>query len=94
MQLRHTDVLDVRGLSDEQVKLLEAFIAFLKTKHPVRPMVPAETEDEAEAKALEEQWTRFEERADRHFERLKKEVGETSDSVELLRQLREERANR
>jgi hypothetical protein len=49
-------------------------------------------DDVAQRKALREKWNRFDEGAEKVFQQLLIEVGTTSDSVEILRQLREERA--
>jgi len=50
--------------------------------------------DEIRRKELRTKWDKFDEGAEKVFQYLLSEIGKTSDSVEILRQLREERANR
>ncbi len=50
--------------------------------------------DEIRRKELREKWDRFDEGAEKVFQYLLSEVGMTSDSAKILRQLREERADR
>ena len=56
-------------------------------------IVPEEDND-VQKKELQEKWRKFNEGTEKVYQRLLSEVGITSDSVEILRQLREERAKR
>ncbi len=79
-----------QGVIRNQVVVLEKGISLPEgTKVRVIP-----EKDEARRKELQATWDRFDEGAEEVFQYLLSEIGTTSDSAEILRQLRNERTNR
>ncbi|MCZ6677755.1 MAG: hypothetical protein O7E52_10950 [Candidatus Poribacteria bacterium] len=78
------------GIIKNQVVVLEEGVLLPEgTKVTVFP-----ENNEVRRKELREKWNRFDEGAERVFQQLLAEVGTTSDSVEILRRLRDARADR